>query len=59
MPAALSLQKTIQSLDYLNYMNVKDLPRNVRFVIDLTGEGNFFSSLDPFGEFYKFNEGRG
>ena len=57
MPVAISLQKTIQSLDYLNFLNVKGLPTNVRSILDLTSEGNLFSGLDPFGDFYKFDDG--
>jgi hypothetical protein len=58
MPAALALQKCIQSLDYLNFMNVKDLPTNVRSILDFTADGNLFGNINPFGGFYKFDDGR-
>jgi hypothetical protein len=57
MPAAITMQKAVQSLDYLNYLNVKDLPRNVRGILEFASEGNLFSNLDPFGNFYKFDDG--
>ena len=57
MPAAITLEKVIQSLDYLNYMNVEDLPRNIRSVLDFASEGSLFGNLDPFGDFYKFDDG--
>ena len=58
-PVAISLQKTIQNLDYLNYLNVKDLPANVRWILDFASEGNLFGELNPFGEWYKFDDGDG
>jgi hypothetical protein len=58
MPAALALQKCIQSLDYLNFINVKDLPTNVRMILEFTADGNLFGNINPFGAFYKFDDGR-
>ena len=57
MPAALVLEKTIQSLDYLNYINVEDLPRNVRAILDFTSDGSLFGNINPFGNFLKFDDG--
>ena len=57
MPAAITLEKVLQSLDYLNYMNVEDLPRNVRAILQFTSEGSLFGNINFFGEFYKFDDG--
>ena len=57
MPAAITLEKVLQSLDYLNYLNVEDLPRNVRMILEFTSQGSLFGNLDVFGGFYKFDDG--
>lgn len=59
MPVAIALVKVLQALEFLQYINVKNMPMNVQFILSLVGEGNVFAGLmDPFGEFYKFSDGR-
>jgi hypothetical protein len=57
MPAAITLEKVLQSLDYLNYMNVEDLPRNIRVILEFTSQGSLFGNINFFGDFYKFDDG--
>ena len=59
MPAALLLQKAIQSLEYLQYINIRYKPSNVIAIIIFASQGNLFGSMDIFGDFYKFDDGRG
>ena len=58
MPAAIALQKMIFSLDYLEFINIRDVPQNVLNFIDLASQGNLFGDLKPFGDSYKFEDGR-
>jgi hypothetical protein len=41
----------------LNYLNVEDLPRNVRSILEFTSQGSLFGNLDVFSGFYKFDDG--
>lgn len=55
--SAMMIQKALQSLDYLNLLNVQELPRNIRKVLEFSAEGLLFSNINFFGDFYKFDDG--
>ena len=56
MPGALSLQKVIQSLEYLEFINIKKLPNNVKKMISLASSGSLFYDLNQQASFMKFKE---
>ena len=58
MPTAIALQKIILSLDYLDIIDVKDIPTNIQTMIDIATSGDLFGDFKPFGDFYKFKDGR-
>ena len=56
MPSALGLQKTIQYVEYLKYINIKNVPLNVVQIIKLVSSGNLFTFLNFFGTRFNFSE---
>jgi hypothetical protein len=45
-------------LDYLEYIDVKNMPTNMQYINDIATQGDLFGDLKPFGEFYKFDDGK-
>lgn len=57
-PAAITLMKVIQAIEYLMLINVKKIPRNVREVLRVVAEGSIIDGvIEPMmGDFWKFND---
>jgi hypothetical protein len=59
-PVAIALLKVLQALEFLQYINVKNQPNNVQFILSLVGEGNVFAGLmGPVESLYKIDDGTG
>ena len=56
MPSALGLQKSIQFIEYLKYINIKNKPLNVVNIIRLVSSGNLFVFLNFFGTRFNFKD---
>lgn len=58
LPVAVALVKILQALDYLDMLNINNMPSNIRFILDLVGEGNFIGNLlDPIkNNFWNFED---
>ena len=41
----------------MNLINIKDLPVNVRKILEYVATGNLFKYLNPFGRWYLFEDG--
>lgn len=41
-PVAIALIKVLQALDFLTFININNMPTNVKFILDLVGAGSFF-----------------
>lgn len=45
LPVATALIKILQTLDFLDLLNIKNMPMNVRFILALVGQGNFIGDM--------------
>lgn len=60
MPVAVTLLKLLQSLEYLVFINVKNMPSNVQFLLNIIEESNIFSGMTSSIEnLWQFDDGRG
>lgn len=59
MPVAIALLKVLQALEYLVFINVKNIPSNVQFILNLVGEGNVFAGMaSSIESVWQFDDGR-
>jgi hypothetical protein len=58
MPSAVSFQKKIQFLEYVEYLDIKNIPSNIREILEASNIADLFKHLIPFGDFYKFKDGK-
>lgn len=59
-PVAVTVVKILQALEFLMFINAKNLPSNVLTILAIAGEGDVFEGmLDPvMGDFWLFDDGK-
>lgn len=58
LPVAVTLIKVLQALDFLTFINIKNMPKNVKFILKMVGQGSFVGGMmDPMlGDFWLFDD---
>lgn len=57
-PVAVALIKVFQSLDFLDLLNIKNTPVNIKYILDFVGEANLIGDMfrPIIGDFWNFED---